>query len=145
MSFDSEAIAEQLLETLSGLADFKTTSRRLVHWSEVAQADQPALYVINAGWIPTITQTFAPTVWTMRFDIYLYASAGGSRTKVPASTLNPLVDTIIGALAPGGPLGEQMLSGTVYKCRISGPIETDEGVLGDQGFVIIPISVIIPA
>ena len=40
-----ELIYSKFFDLVKGVADFKTASRRLKHWSDVAPAQQPALFV----------------------------------------------------------------------------------------------------
>jgi hypothetical protein len=83
-----------------------------------------------------------PTKWTFKVDLYLYVNVGNSNTVYPAQVMNPLVDNIVTALAPGSN-GFQTLGGLVSHCWIAGTIETDEGFLGPQAVSIIPVEILV--
>jgi hypothetical protein len=129
-----------LLRTAPGL---RTASRRLRHWDDVPSNEQPALFLAQ-GNINAEFETGLPTVWTCRADVFLYVKTGGDLHATPASVFNPILDSIISKLLPPPHLGEQTLGGLVHRCRIEGEIETDEGTLGDQAVVIIPVTMFVP-
>lgn len=133
-----EAIFSALFALVSSAAEFKTASRKLVHWTEVAPVDQPALFQAQGKESATVLYR-APTKWTLHASLYVYAHQN-SLDLLPAVALNGLLDAIEAKLAPGYD-GEQTLGGLVSHCRIVGEIETDEGVLGDQAIAIIPIEI----
>jgi hypothetical protein len=123
---------------MNSTASYKTKSRRLQMWSDVNKADQPAIFQIQKHEIAKTT-TNQPTTWTLKVDIYIYANSS-DKAIAPSTILNPLLDAITAALAPQGE--NQTLGGLVQYCRISGAIETDEGVLGDQSVAIIPLEIL---
>ena len=59
----------------------------------------------------------------------------------PAPALNVLLDAVEVALAPDF-TGYQTLGGLVYDCKISGKIETLEGILGGQEVALVPIEIL---
>jgi hypothetical protein len=127
--------------TVGGQPAFNTASRRLVHWNDVATADQPALF--QAQIVETATSTNSiPTLWEFRVDLYLYAHTDGTDKDTPSSILNPLIDAVVEVLKPQS--FEQTLGGLVTRCRIDGPTQTDEGVLGNQAVCIIPVVIVVP-
>lgn len=140
-----EAIFVALFGLLSAVPGFKVRERRLRHWNDVPDAEQPYLCLAQAG--QTAVQgdpaKGVPTKWTLEADIYLYARTTGD--LVPSSVLNPLVDAVEDALQPQYPDVEkcQTLGGLVQHCWIEGNIETDEGTLGDQAVAIIPIKILV--
>jgi hypothetical protein len=85
----------------------------------------------------------APTVWTLTADLYLYAHSSDPY-RAPATILNPLLDSVVAALAPSPATGIQDLGSPsmVQHAYIAGKIETDEGVLGDQAVAIVPIEIL---
>lgn len=133
-----ELIYSKFFDLVKGVADFKTASRRLKHWSDVAPPQQPALFVAQRTEIVTRTPGLNP-VWDLQMDIYLYANTGGDKSVAPSQILNPLIDAIEGALKPDPISNKQTLGGLVAHAWIDGVIETDEGVLGDQAVAIIPV------
>jgi len=58
--------------------------------------------------------------------------------------LNPLLDAVEAALAPSATTGLQDLGlpAMVQHAYISGKVETDEGVLGDQAVAIVPVEIL---
>lgn len=138
-----EQIYQALFDLLKTDAAIKTTSRRLRHWSEVAPTDQPALFLSQKNEMAAV-KTRVPTIWTLNLDLWLYVRSGGDNDSPPSAYFNPIIDRIVEKLMPPEHLGEQTLGGLVERCRIEGPIETDEGVLGDQAVVVIPVTLFVP-
>ena len=120
--------------------DVITWSRRLKHWSDVPEIQQPAVFLAQNG--EQLDRLRA--VWTLRMDVYVYANTGGDEDAVTATEMNRVVDKIADALRPRRELGEteQTLNGLVMDCRIEGKIETDAGVLGAQSVAIIPLVIL---
>lgn len=133
-----ELIYSKFFDLIKNVGDFKTASRRLKHWSDIAPAQQPAMFQSQRTEIVTRTPGLNP-VWDLHLDIYLYANTGGDRDKSPAQIINPLIDAIEAALKPNPIDNKQTLGGLVQHAWIDGAIETDEGVLGDQAVAIIPV------
>ena len=126
-----------------GAAGFVSTERRLRHWSDVAPAEQPALFMTQKSEVASVKTLGAPTVWTLLVELYLYAHSSDPYLS-PATVLNPLVDAVEAALAPAATTGLQDLGlpSMVQHAMISGKIETEEGVLGDQAIAIIPVEIL---
>jgi hypothetical protein len=132
-----------LFELIESAAAFVTAERRLRHWSDVAPAEQPALFQSQKSETGAVKALGAPTVWTLNVELYLYAHSGDPY-QAPAAVLNPLVDAVEAALAPAATTGIQDLGlpAMVQHAYIAGRIETDEGVLGDQAVAIIPVEIL---
>ena len=113
--------------------------RRLRHWSDVAPAEQPALFMAQKSEQASVRKLGAPTVWTLAVDLYVYTHSSDPYLA-PATVLNPLLDAVEAALAPSAATGVQDLGlpSQVQHAYISGKIETDEGVLGDHAVAIVP-------
>lgn len=144
MGVNRETLYAAVFNLLKNSASFKTASRKLRHWSEVPPEEQPALFVVQGGEVPQVT-TKTPTVWSLKVSVYIYAhtAAGMREEEAPSQILNPLVDAVTDAIElPSQPF-EQTLGGLCHRLRLDGAIETDEGVLGDQGVVIIPITIVV--
>ena len=122
---------------------FVTAERRLRHWSDVAPAEQPALFMTQKSETAAVKTLGAPTVWTLNVELYLYAHSSDPYLS-PATVLNPLVDAVEAALAPAAITGLQDLGipSMVQHATIAGKIETEEGVLGDQAIAIIPVEIL---
>lgn len=114
-----------------------TVSRRLKHWADVPAVNQPAVYISEGQSTPTQSKEGLPPVWSMMFNIYLYATETDQAAS-PATKLNLLLDALEGALAPTAPGTKQTLGGRVVHCWITG-VETDEGILGDQCMAIVAV------
>ena len=138
-----EPVYAALFGLLQNAAGFVTASRRLRHWSDVAPAEQPALFLAQKSEAAANPALAAPAVWTLHADAFVYAHSGDPYAA-PAALLNPLLDAVVAALAPLPATGLQDLGlpGAVRHARIAGKIETDEGVLGDQAVAIVPIEIL---
>ena len=138
-----EPIYAALFDLAAGAAGFVTAERRLRHWSDVAPAEQPSLFMAQKSEIAAVKTLGAPTVWTLLVELYLYAHSSDPHLS-PATVLNPLVDAVEAALAPAATTGLQHLGlpSMVQHATIAGKIETEEGVLGDQAIAIIPVEIL---
>ena len=137
-----EPIYAALFALVSAAASFVTISRRLRHWSDVGAAEQPALFQIQKSENAEERRPL-PVKWRASVDLYLYAQAPDELTA-PATVINPLLDAVEAALAPSATTGIQDLGlpAMVQHTYISGKIETDEGVLGDQAIAIVPVEIL---
>jgi hypothetical protein len=140
---DREAIYSALWAAGAGAWNFASANRRLRHWSDVAPAEQPALFMSEKGGHAIVKALGAPIVWTLYADFYIYAHSSDPYAA-PASILNPLLDALEQALAPFPATGIQNLGlpDMVQHAYIAGKIETDEGVLGDQAIAIVPVEIL---
>ena len=138
-----EPIYAALFDLISGAAGFVTAERRLRHWSDVAPAEQPALFVTQKSETGTVKALGAPAVWTLNVELYLYAHSSDPHLS-PATILNPLIDAVEAALAPSPATGLQNLGlpAMVQHAAIAGKIDTDEGALGDQAIAIVPVEIL---
>jgi hypothetical protein len=132
-----EAIYAALFAKFTAAGDYKTSSRKLRHWSDVPSNQQPALFQTQRTEVAT-TVPGQPTVWNLQVDAYVYVNTS-NRSTAPSQILNPLLDAISAALAPDPFSGKCTLGGLVQHAWIEGAIQTDEGVLGDQAVAIVPI------
>ena len=136
-----ESIYAAMFALVSSVPGVKYASRRLKSFAEIAQGDQPALFMEQKT-EQSQAQTMLPSKWTLTVDLMVFVSTGGlDPNVVPASVLNPVLDAITAALRPPPALGEQTLGGMVTRCRIEGAIEIVEGVQGDQSFAVIPVQI----
>ncbi len=136
-----EPIYAALFAVVQGAAPFVTASRRLRHWSDVAAAEQPALFMIQKSETAEERRPL-PVKWRARVDLYVYAQAPDELTA-PATVINPLLDAVETALAPDPVSHVQTLGGLVQHCWIAGQIQTDEGVLGGQSVAIVPVEILV--
>ncbi len=136
-----EPIYAALFQLLSAVPGVVTASRILRHWSDVPADSQPALFQVQKSEEADWRGMGLPTKWVCSVEIYLYARTSDKDAQTPSQVLNPIIDAIEAAMKPA-PGQEQTLGGLVSHCRIQGKVETDEGVLGDQGVVIVPITLV---
>lgn len=140
---DREAIFSALWTLGSLSSAFATASRRLRHWSDVTPAEQPAIFMGIGPAEATNKVVGAATVWNLRADFYLYAQSSDPYTA-PSTVINPLLDALERALAPDPVTGLNTLGlpDMVTHAWVSGRIETDEGLLGDQAVAIVPVEIL---
>jgi len=105
-----EGLAAALFSLVQALPGLQTSSRRLLHWSEVAPASQPAAFLAEGNQTPLQDASGLPSVWRYDYKIYLYAY-NGDQTCSPSTLLNPIVDALEIALKPSisGPPGAARL------------------------------------
>jgi hypothetical protein len=139
-----EAIVSALFSLVSNAAPFVTAGRRLKLWGDVPPSDKPALFLVERGDTYARASEAVPEVVTMQLEIYIYTDAGDDPTVVPASTLNPLLDAVDTALAPGKLTGLQTLGGLVSHCWIEGKLMKDAGDLDGDGVAVIPVRILVP-
>lgn len=143
-----ESIYAALFTLVSGTTGIKTSGRRIRPWEEVSFSDQPALFQVQKSEEAKVV-THIPTVWTLKVDLVLYVNNSGQDSGpgavAPMTIANPIVDAIVTALLPNpATSNEQTLGGLVIRCRIDGEIVTDEGALGNQAVVVIPVTLFAP-
>lgn len=134
-----EEVYQKFFRIIAGCAKFNTVGRRLKHWTDVGGADQPALFMAQRS-EEAIQHPGMPTIFVLRVDLYIYAHTKSDPTKSPSTVTNPLLDAVCAALAPNIVTGKVQLGGLVEHAWIEGTIQSDEGALGDQGVIIIPIA-----
>ena len=133
-----EPIYQALFAKLSASASFNTSSRRFKLFADVAPVDQPALFLIQRG-ESIHTTPGMPPVSIMSCDVALYVNTRGDNSVAPATVLNPLIDAVLAALAADPVSNKQTLGGLVQHAWVEGEIQTDEGLLQEQGYALIPI------
>jgi hypothetical protein len=138
-----ETIYAALWTLGAGAARYARADRRLRHWSGVAAAEQPALFMSEKGGRAAIKRLGAPIVWTLYADFYIYVHSSDPYLA-PGTVLNPLIDALEAALAPSPATGIQNLGlpEMVQHAYIAGKVETDEGILGDQAIAIVPVEIL---
>lgn len=138
-----ELIYSTLWELGASAAQFTAANRRLRHWADVAPAEQPALFMSERGGHAAVKKLGAPIVWTLHADFYIYAHSSDPYLA-PTAILNPLLDALEAALSPSPVTGIQNLGlpQMVQHAYITGKVQTDEGVLGDQAIAIVPVEIL---
>ena len=138
-----ESIYAALWALAAGASSFASANRRLRHWTDLAPGEQPALFLSEKGGHAATKVLGTPIVWSLYADFYIYVHSSDPYLA-PATLLNPLLDAIEAVLAPSPATGVQNLGlpTMVQHAYISGKIETDEGVLGDQAIAIVPVEIL---
>jgi hypothetical protein len=153
MTQSREAIMEALVARLAqaqfatpinGYDSWALLSRRLKLWSDVASADQPALFVTDHGENLTYSAEALPVKRTLNIDLFVYVASGKDPDAIPARDLNIALDALAVCLAPDPASGRQTLDGLVTHCRIEGRIVKDPGDLDGQGLVLVPVRILAP-
>jgi len=138
-----EQIYSALFSLVQGTSSFAYTSRKLKAWSDVSPDQQPALFMAQSKETPTIV-TRLPVKWVYLVDLYIYCYSNDP-TVSPSIQLNGLLDNLANALAPAKGLETQPLRGLVGYARLSGDIQTDEGVLGSQAVAVVTVEILVNA
>jgi hypothetical protein len=134
----------QFATPINGRGSWALLSRRLKLWSDVASADQPALFVTEHGENLSYSAEALPGKVTLNVDLFVYIAAGKDRDSIPARDLNIALDALAACLAPDPVIGRQTLGGLVTHCRIEGRIVKDPGDLDGQGLALVPIKILAP-
>lgn len=137
-----EAVYAAVFARAAAIPGLVTASRKARHWADVAPAEQPALFQIQRQ-ESFEAMTGLPPKRRFGVDLYLYAHSRDPAVA-PSSLLNPLLDAVEAAFAPEPVSGVQTLGGLVEHTVIGARIETDEGVLGDQAVMIVPVEILVP-
>lgn len=149
MACDREAIMAALFERIAAAHPWATASRKLVVWQDLANVQQPAVYVTAGSQNASYRMPGLPPVWTLRATVLVY-TRHDDPGEVPESGMNAAITAVETALeklateaahpldAPGTGWNTT-LGGRVVYARVDGDIETDEGALGEQAVAIIPV------
>jgi len=136
-----ESIGLTLFSLLQNAADWKTSSRRLQHWSDVMDG-MPAMFLAqgNEEPKPSLAKTGGPSQRVIDYKIYIYVRTDQAQVDPPVQQLNGYLDLVGQALRAPGPR-PQTLGGLVRWVVPGDVLTTDEGVLGDVAVAIIPLQV----
>lgn len=136
-----EAIYAALFAKVSDSATFKTKSRRFRPFSDVAPADQPAIFQVQGTQSAEQRRQQGP-IWTLRADLFIYYWEPDPNV-VPSTGLNTYVDAVEAALAPDAVSNVQTLGGLVSHCWIEGDVAIFEGTIAEQAVAIIPVNILL--
>ncbi len=134
----------QFATPINGYSGWATLSRRLKLWSDVASADQPALFIVEHSENTVYGSEMSPPKITMNVDLFIYVAGGKDPNAIPARDLNVALDALAACLAPNASDPRQTLGGLVSHCRIEGRILKDPGDLDGQGLAVAPIKILAP-
>lgn len=142
-AFSREAIYTALFSLVSGSAAFRTATRRIKEYTDVAQATQPAILLVETGekWDAPAGR---PPVVTLACRLFVYCESNDP-TQPVSTQLNVLLDTVMAALASTQWQNyRQTLGGLVSHARIAGDVTISEGLSG-QSEAIVPIEILVNA
>lgn len=127
---------------------FKTVSRRVQLFSDVAASSQPACF--QAEHTSEESQVTAlPYKTTLMANWIIYHCVGKDKKAIPAIENNLIIRGVREALAPKpndpGFLDKRnTLGGLAHHCFISGRIFRDPGDIDDQAMIVVPIKLLVP-
>lgn len=139
-----EPIYQAIFDLAAASAGYVTASRKWRHWTNVAPADQPALFQVQTGENRLNVQRYLPSPYRLSVDLFIYAQQDDQDAS-PAVVINPLLDALQAALAPATAKALQTLGGLVQHAWIEGTIEIFEGNLANQAVAVVPILMDVPA
>src|ERR1700691_1889712 len=95
--FSREAIYAALFALVSRSASFKTATRRIDEYSDVAQATQPAILQVELGekWDAPVGK---PPVVALNCRFFIYCESNDP-TEPVSTQMNALLDSVMNALA----------------------------------------------
>lgn len=127
---------------------FKTVSRRVKLFSDVAAPQQPACF--QAEWGSDEQQvTNLPQKTSLLANWIIYQAVGNDDKALGAVENNLILRGVREALAPqpddpGFLDRRNTLGGLVYHCYISGRLFKDPGDIDGQGMMVVPIKLLVP-
>ncbi len=136
------ALFAHLTDNATGVTDLRIASRRLKMPQDVGAGNCPALFQIYKG--ETVEWSgMHPLKRTLHLDLVLYVHSG-DKSFPTSSLLNPLLDAIEQSLGAGDPAQVLTLCGLARRVTINGRIETDEGLLGEYAYAVVPVDILTP-
>jgi hypothetical protein len=121
-----------------------TFSRFLQNWSDVAPAEQPAMF-LTMGTQNNNKQRGLKNKWMLNFNLFIYVNTTNLNNIIPATMMNPILDQVDKMFTPDD-IADYVLTlgGLVSHAAIQGDVQTDEGLLGAQAFAVVPIEILVP-
>lgn len=140
MALVREPVYAALFARVAAIPGLKLTSRRVRSISDTPANLLPALFMAQTFQTP-IYEAGRVTQWQLGADVYIYAKDPANAN--PGAIMNPLMDGLQDALAFDNTMQNACtLGGLALKCEI-GPVETDEGTMGEQAIVRAPITILV--
>jgi hypothetical protein len=139
--FSREAIYAALFALVSGSASFRTATRRIKEYSDVAQGTQPAILQVELGekWDAPVGK---PPVVALNCRFFIYCESNDP-TQPISTQMNALLDSVMNALASTQWQNyRQTLGNLVQHARISGDVTIAEGLSG-QSEAIVPVEILV--
>ena len=139
--FSREAIYAALFALVSGSASFRTATRRIKEYSDVAQGTQPAILQVELGekWDAPVGK---PPVVALNCRFFIYCESNDP-TQPVSTQMNALLDSVMNALASTQWQNyRQTLGNLVQHARVSGDVTIAEGLSG-QSEAIVPVEILV--
>lgn len=145
MSDEETVLAALFAWLVAQTTGFKTTGRRVRHWTEAFP--QPAMFLRHTGMDDEYDGTLP--VRTMNCEIWVYSNSGQKPNAAPDIDLTMLVNTVRAAFIPDADPGDPSdtrftIGGLVYWCRIEGRSDYSPGDQGPQAIARIPVRITLP-
>jgi alkyl hydroperoxide reductase subunit AhpC len=139
-----EPIYEALLNIAKDkVVGMKNYSRRLVLVQGVPSVEMPALFQVQKG-ERAIQKQKLHTIWEISLHWVIYFSHGDDNTYIVSTDMNNLMDKVEELFAPDKQSGIQTLGlPNISHAWISDEVEESEGILGENGVVLIPIKILV--
>ncbi len=137
------AIYSALWAKLQGAYAWVSSNRVWHHWDNVANTEQPALFMMRQGEVssPSQLEFGTPHLKTLMVDVYVYD--WHQPGEIPSDLCDIYLKAIEDALKPDNVLQRrQTLGGLCQHCFIEGQTDISEGVLGEQLVIIIPVKIL---
>lgn len=153
MALSTETLYAALFSRLKArVTGAKRFTRRLIGWDQIPKEQQPAVMVV-AEYARADAADGLPTTWRVGATAYVVTPPDVARKDADAAetTLTGVVDQIIAALeADANETGprhypdqtETTLGGVCHRAYVSGQIEIDAGLHGEQGVARVPIEML---
>jgi hypothetical protein len=142
-----ETIFAALFNLVKATPGLASSSRKARPLANVSEPEMPILFQLQAPEIWEQKRGLPPKR-ILRADLEIYVSSAGDHrgeTRPPSAVLNPILDALEAALAPGlADDGAQTLGGLVSHCWIEGGIEIFEGLLEGKTAALVRIHILIP-
>ena len=136
------ALFALLTDQRSGVGGLALASRRLKAPQDVGAGNCPALFQIYRG--ETVEWSGMQMLKrTIHVELVLYVHSG-DRSFPTSSLLNPMIDAIDRAFGADDPGHVQTLGGLARRVTINGRIDTDEGLLGEYAYAVVPVEILVP-
>ena len=136
------ALFAHLTGNATGLTDLRIASRRLKSPQDVGAGNCQALFQIYKGETVEWSGT-QPLKRIMHLELVLYVHSG-DKSFPTSSLLNPMLDAIERSFGADDPARVLILGGLARRVTINGRIETDEGLLGEYAYAVVPVEILIP-
>lgn len=120
-----------------------TASRVPQIFSDVPPEQQPFLFVEQMGENAQREGTGIPYNWQFDVAIGICVYSPDPKNQVPASLLNPILDSIEAMLPPSPTQGAQDLDGLVVEARLLGNGKGVAGAIGNQAWAYVPARIVV--